>query len=202
MLLNMYKNKNPDPDGAYPQENLIRHPESGDMIPMAELLDDVHAAVRAKEIVRQYENPQAESAAIPEVEAAMEAGILLSSLESTVRAWELPEEKVLEDGRVLKSYTLVLDNLVDKGYRSVAVQLTYEGKAATQLVYGNASVILTPDGQDWPREYYFQASTEQAPHIYYADYPWHEEELAQPQKDTAGAVTSAEQVILLLPRSS
>ncbi len=193
-----------NPDRPYPEENLIRHPLGGE-VPAAELLDDVHASVRAAKIIDQDRTQQPEPIPLPEKEIPSHAFELVMGLQEAVSLWKVDKETVIKDDKILRDYKTTKETPEgDKTF--FHGQLIYPDSTSKAPSFGNLSIVQSPLDA-WPREYYFQtnpASEKQGgkPLIYYDDYPYHEEELGRPETNTVAALQKAKDLITKLPKTT
>lgn len=193
------------PDGAYAQVDLVRHPVTGEMIPVRELLDDAHAAVRARELIRQDQEPRPETSPLRAEEVPGLAFELLMNLQDSVRAWQ-PSREEPSDRGIVRTYShseFQGSEDVVPGKVFYTIQLSYKDAESDTPTYGNLSITRRTDS-NWMREYYFQASPLPAqdgrpPSIYYDDYPYHEEELGRPEQNTVAAYQAAKDLIDQVP---
>ena len=195
-----------DPDRAYEQKDLVSDPRTGEPIPAEEVLDDAHLAIRSRELVEQDENPRPDPSPIPEKDIPKHAFELLMSLQEAVRLWDVNKETALENGEILREYKGTVEPMegeMQGRETAFAVQLIYTDSESHVPSYGNLEVIKPETG--WQREYYFQASTAhregKGPHIYFDDYPYHQEDLRRPVKDDFFAVERGKELIAEIPRT-
>lgn len=194
-----------NPDGAYAQVHLIRHPMTGVMIPARELLDDIHATVRAHELIRQDQEPRLETSPLRAEAVPGLAFELLMNLHDSVQSWQPSREEPCDRG-IVRTYNHIEfqgSEDVVPGKVFFTIQLSYKDAVSDTPVYGNVSITRQTEAH-WMREYYFQANPMPSqdgrpPCIYYDDYPYHEEDLGRPERNTVAAYQAAQNLIDQVP---
>lgn len=191
-----------NPDRPY-EGDLVTHPVSGEPMPAWEILDQLHMFVRARELIEQADNPRPEPVPIPEQDVPDRAFDTLMDLQEKVGGWPLTSEQVTEENKILRTYDMEQVSSEFPGkIASFTAQLSYENESATVPEFGNLSIHEPTVG--WPREYYFQANTVPTyegdePKIYYDDYPWHQETLGRPERNTEFGLQQAQRMIARAP---
>ena len=177
-----------DPDAGYVQADMVTHPISGNLVPAAELLDNVHAATRQQEIIEQDRSPRAETSQLSEEQLPHLAFELLMRLHESVTSHQPTAEVEGSEGQTVRTY-----------YPTplTTVQLCYSDATSDMPTFGNLAHMIIDDRQT--REYYCQVRRSDTPQdgssIYYDDYPYHNEDLGQPIRDTVGAYAGAQGLI-------
>lgn len=192
-----------NPDRPY-EGDLVTHPVTGEPTPIREVLDQAHMLIRARELIEQADNPRPEPVPIPERDVPVRAFDTLMALQDKVTSWELIREQPTEGDRIVRTYnTEQASTEVPGKVTSFTAQLSYGDASATVPEFGNLSIIESAGG--WPRELYFQANTVPTyagdqPKIYYDDYPWHEETLGRPERNTEFGLQQAQRMIARAPQ--
>lgn len=198
--------KSDDPHSGQDDQSpeLVPHPVTGDMVTPTEWLDDVHGMVRNAERDRQAKQEKPPSVVLSEEERAQKATELLDALTDKLAGWKVAKESLLEDGGVVRDYRMNLEDVLGGGgITGLSAQLIFINPEAEKPSSGNATVYRTVAGQIWPREFFMHVTTEKSeskePGLYTMDYPYHEEDMVTPERNTNLSVFAAEDIINQFP---